>query len=632
MTLSEEKCTELESLSKEWISIDPNPSTRLDIENLLRDKDYDELDRKLSNRIKFGTAGLRSSMESGFSNMNDVTVLQASQGLVQFLIEKNGNLTKDLSIVVGYDHRYHSQRFAEITCSAALVKGLRVYYLGNVESLSDESNQYSGVSTEDYSDVDRKYVHTPLVPFSIDHFRASAGVMITASHNPGKDNGYKVYYSNGCQIIPPVDEEIADAIERNLKPWNDLDVYDIKGVFSKYRSNIQSVKEEITTSYLEALKNKLITQRSLNYKFVYTPMHGIGLEIFRKTLNLFTSEDSCFEAVQEQAHPDPSFPTVKFPNPEEKGALDLAMRLASQVNSELVLANDPDADRFSVAVWSKKLKCWKQLTGNQIGFLFALYIVEELLDEKDMRNTYLINSTVSSQILNRMAAYEGFNYAETLTGFKWIGNKAIDLKKKGFNVPFAYEEALGYMFDIINDKDGISAAVMWLQLYERWFAHKDDFEPLDKLAEGYAKYGWMEECNGYYKVPDSSTVQTIFEHSIRASFQGSPHPEKIGKHFQVVAWRDLTNGYDSTTKDHVPLLPTDKTSQMITAIVSSWDSPQEQVRFTCRGSGTEPKLKVYIEAISKESSKRAKLLAKLCWDTLEKEWFKPNVYDLEVVL
>jgi len=362
-------------------------------------------------------------------------------------------------------------------------------------------------------------------------------------------------------------------------------------------------------------------------------MHGVGMEIFNQIISLFETK-SKIKLVKEQMYPDPAFLTVKFPNPEEKGALDLSIRNANQLGHKLVVANDPDADRFSVAIKSHKTNEWVQLTGNEIGFLFAMYVIEELTPRNDLDNTYLINSTVSSQILASMAQHHGFKFIDTLTGFKWIGNKAIDLKKEGFNVPFGYEEAIGFMFDVVNDKDGISALVMWLQLYEAWFANKDNYDPIDKLNEGYKKYGWYKEANGYYKLNDLSMTQKIFDNTIRKSFEGKPYPETLGDSFSVDSWRDLTIGYDSSTSNHKPLLPVDSSSQMITAILKPQDafSDNELVRFTCRGSGTEPKLKIYIEGKSDISEDRASSLAKLCWNTLKTEWFKPEENDLQEVI
>lgn len=608
--------SKLDALVKDWLAVDVNPQSRQEILELQNSGDYAALHRKLSTRIAFGTAGLRSSMEAGFAHMNDVTILQASQGLVEYLLVNGGS-----SLVVGYDHRHHSQRFAEITASVALTRGFTVYYLGSVSNLSSELD--ARVSDDGQ---DRLYVHTPMVPFGIDTYHASGGVMVTASHNPAKDNGYKVYYGNGCQIIPPHDVGIADSIAQNLVPWLDKKVWDIAGNFEAGLASgkLKSVKRDLTKQYVDTVMSKLVSNPSVNFDFVYTPMHGVGLEIFERIAQKF---NITVDSVPQQSVPDPDFSTVRFPNPEEAGALDLAIEQAKRKNVKLVVANDPDADRFSVAVSHNGT--WRQLTGNEIGILFAVFIIEELTPAEELANTYLVNSTVSSQLLRSIAEIVGCKFTDTLTGFKWIGNKTIDLKNEGYLVPFGYEEAIGYMFDVVNDKDGISAAVMWLQLYEKWFT--GDIDPLDKLEQIYSKYGWFKECNGYYKLDDVAKTPQIFNETIRKSYgAGRDYPETIGE-FRVVEWRDLTVGYESTTPDNVPLLPVDATSQMITAVLKADDSTG-QVRFTCRGSGTEPKLKVYIEGKSDNSEQEAEDLAVRCWRTLREAWFQPEKNGLEEVV
>lgn len=617
MTIDKSK---IDALVQDWLDVDINSQSRLEISTLQKNGQYDILDRKLSNRIAFGTAGLRSSMESGFAHMNDVTILQASQGLVEYLAAHGGS-----SLVVGYDHRHNSQRFAEITASVALSKDFTVYYLGSVTNLSAELDPKASDNSQN-----KLFVHTPMVPFGIDNYHASGGVMVTASHNPAKDNGYKVYYGNGCQIIPPHDIGIADSITENLVPWLERNVWDIKGNFARGLDSgkLKPVNNDLTTRYVDIVASKLISNPTITFDFVYTPMHGVGLDIFEKMAKKF---NIAVDSVRQQSVPDPDFPTVRFPNPEEAGALDLAIEHAKSKNVKLVVANDPDADRFSVAVLTRDGN-WRQLTGNEIGILFAVYVIEELTLPEEIPKTYLVNSTVSSQLLRSIADIVGCKFTDTLTGFKWIGNKAIDLKNLGYFVPFGYEEAIGYMFNVVNDKDGISAAVMWLQLYEKWFT--GEVEPVDKLEQIYSKYGWFKECNGYYKLDDVAKTPKIFNETIRKSYgAGRDYPETIGE-FRVVEWRDLTIGYESTTADKVPVLPVDSTSQMITAVLKTLDGSDGdgQVRFTCRGSGTEPKLKVYIEGKSEESEKKAQELAVRCWRTLRDEWFQPEKNGLEEVV
>lgn len=543
-------------------------------------------------------------MQAGFSNMNDLTVLQASQGLATYVKENVTNASAR-GVVIGYDHRHNSRRFATLTALAFKHLKFEKVYL--------------------FSEL----VHTPLVPFSVMELNAACGVMITASHNPAQDNGYKVYWSNGCQIIPPLDSEIAKAIENNLKPWTwDTSVVeeDSETTLEMAMKYYKKVEEKLIGAHF---KEKIKDSESLksDLKFVYTAMHGVGNRSFMKIASLLGLSDYIIP-VEEQQTPDPDFPTVKFPNPEEKGALDLAEVLADKVGSSIVLANDPDADRFAVAVKSKEGN-WVQITGNQLGALFAYHVLKKYKSckeqsRKNPKGLALLNSTVSSQLMKSMAEIENFHYEDTLTGFKWIGNRAQDLVEEGYDVPFAYEEAIGYMFPVVFDKDGISAATIFLQMAVEW--HTKGITPLEELEEIYSKYGYFAEYNSYYIAKEPELITEIFN-KIRTkdavNAQGfKQEPAQIGPEFKVVSWRDLTIGYDSKTEDHKPILPVSSSSQMITVelVPINPHSSSEKIRFTARGSGTEPKLKVYIEAKS-DSETRSAELARRVWDLLATEWF-----------
>lgn len=530
-----------------------------------------------------------------------MTILQASQGLASYLLRS----FTEHSIVIGHDHRHNSLQFAQITATVFLLKGFKVYLLSAGAS---ESGEF------------RDLVPTPLVPFAVDKYGTNGGVMITASHNPSKDNGYKVYWGNGCQIIPPHDRGIAEEILQNLKPIDG--VYDSAAVVARGAASGKLVycKEQVVAGYVDHLKEKLVRQKLSSLNFIYTPMHGVGLQVFKKAFELIKSDGCDLVTVEQQQFPDPDFRTVKFPNPEEKGALDLSISKADGLGIGLVIANDPDADRFSAAVKDSKTGAWRQLTGNEIGFLFADYVIKRYSDE-ELRKVYLVNSTVSSQMIKAMSEKLGFYYEDTLTGFKWIGNKAIDLESQGFKVPFGFEEAIGYMFEGVHDKDGISAALVFLQMAQSW--ENSGTNAVEVLEQGFRQFGFFKEYNSYYLVPQLSLTETIFN-QIRGIAQ--PYPAEVGS-YTVDYWRDLTVGYQSDTAGHVPNLPTDASSQMITLGLQTRSAGNEYVRLTLRGSGTEPKLKVYIEAKA-ETEERAQFLAKDVWDVLRAEWFKPEVNGL----
>ncbi|KAG0671165.1 Phosphoglucomutase-3 [Maudiozyma exigua] len=601
-----------------WLAQDKNIETRDEIVNLCNDHNWEELHKRFDKRIVFGTAGLRSSMEAGFSRMNSLVVLQTSQGLATYLKKVNPN---NLTFVIGHDHRLHSEEFADVTTAIFLKAGFKVYSLNAKNEL----------------------VHTPMVPFSVDHLQAAAGVMITASHNPMMDNGYKVYYANGCQIIPPHDHNIAKAIDENLEPWsNDWDWENVMAQ-GKKNGKLVYIKGSMTKTYLESIEKSLLdvsllpqlSEMSGSPWFVYTPMHGVGQEIFESIVtNVFNlKEGADYICVPDQVVPDPTFPTVSFPNPEEKGALDLAIKLAENNGIRLVLANDPDADRFSIAVKDPRTGVWKQISGDEIGFLFATYEFQryQKFDDRFRKEHPLaiVNSTVSSQLIKRMSEVEGFLYNDTLTGFKWIGNRTRDLEKEGYYVPLGYEEAIGYMFpQMEHDKDGISALTVFLQAYTSWILDSNKY-PLDVLEDGFKKYGYFKQYNGYYKLPNQKLINEIFDY-IRNKYEpNGTYPRVIGGQLYVQVFRDLTTGFQSDTPDHKPLLPVDPSSQMITVIAKqNYESEKEVIRFTMRGSGTEPKLKVYIEACA-ESETKANYLTKATWELLKKEWFRPDVTGLK---
>ncbi len=495
--------------------------------------------------------------------MNCLTVVQTSQGLAGYLLEKD-SYSSSKGIVIGYDARHNSNRFAELAATVFLSKGFKVWW---------------------YEDL----VHTPMVPFGVSCLGAAAGIMVTASHNPAQDNGYKVYGSNGCQINSPEDAQIAAAILSNLEPttWQEqhespMRVAALRYVMSKY---LISLPKLISGDFPSKLKNTPL--------FVYTPLHGVGLAYVSAVLKKIGGDVS-MAVVEQQAEPNPDFPTVKYPNPEEKGALDLAMATADGKGIRLVLANDPDADRFAVA--EKLGSQWHQFTGDQIGILLAYYLLTK--EELDKGGQYfMVTTAVSSQMLSSVARKEGVNVnaVETLTGFKWLGNRALELIRGGGRVIFAYEEALGYMIpDVVLDKDGVAALIVFLSICSKWGS------PWAKLQELYEKYGYFETLNTYWRSPDFATTQEIFA---RVRSLGDTFPPVVGNR-NVVRWRDLTKAFDSGTDDHVPVLPSSENTQMITCWLSGTKADRG-VRFTIRASGTEPKIKSkdFVSTIQHNSAK-----------------------------
>ncbi|KAH9447322.1 hypothetical protein MJO28_015656 [Puccinia striiformis f. sp. tritici] len=582
----------IDSLVENWLQLDRNPTTRKEIEQLHQDKNYDALADRLCQRIKFGTAGLRAHMSAGFSRMNDVTVIQASQGLAAYLIKDIPKATQQ-GIVVGHDHRHNSERFARLAVTAFLRKGFKCYLLDGP-------------------------VATPMVPFGVKYVGAAAGVMVTASHNPAADNGYKLYYSNAVQIISPHDKGIAASIEQNLdideEAWSTEPTPGVCEELMIHRT------KEIQDAYFNAIaglvKHSRLENSKTALKFVYTPMHGVGYPFATKAcIEIAGFPDHAWLPVQAQKNPDPDFPTVKFPNPEEKGALDMAMSLGNEILEKdhdqkvMIIANDPDADRFCAAEWSGSQ--WTTFSGDQIGAVFACWTLENYKKSGNVSDIAMLSSTVSSHLVAQIARQEGFKFRETLTGFKNLGNAALNLEKEGYKVLFAYEEALGYMFQTgIFDKDGIAATIVWAELATELAGRGSSVA--DYLETIYQKYGYFATNNSYFVCKDPCAVKTKFqglrygeqsageivEQDSRSVMLGQLRFPRTLAGYPITRIRDLTIAYDDSYPPQcVPDLPS-SSDEMITFYFGGHGG---EVIATLRTSGTESwKLKYYVEGSAQD--------------------------------
>jgi phosphomannomutase len=426
---------EIKDLAQQWISWDPNPTTRQEIADLVTQNNTVELEKRLRTRIAFGTAGLRGPMAAGFSCMNDLTVRQASQGLCHYILEVAKD-AKERGIVVGYDGRHNSKKFAELTAATFIFQGVPVYLFETV-------------------------IPTPFVAFGVTNLGCQAGIVITASHNPAEDNGYKVYWDNGCQIVSPVDSGVTKAIANNLDLWP----IDWEGL---YASALLRKTTNVQADYMKSVE-KFCFHKSNNssdsVKITYTAMHGVGRKCVENIFEVFGLAP--FIPVLAQVDPNPDFPTVAFPNPEEgKGALKLSMETADANGSNVILANDPDADRLAAA--EKDGGSWHIFTGNELGIILGHWMFEQLVQNKkdvDRSKIAVLNTTVSSKALAAFAKAEGLYYEETLTGFKWLGTAIERLEKSGYTFLFAFEEAIGYMVRSVPlDKDGVSAAAVFAEM------------------------------------------------------------------------------------------------------------------------------------------------------------------------
>lgn len=536
---------EILDLAREWQRLDKDPVTYAEIRGLISRHAIDELRQRLLPRIAFGTAGLRARAEAGFARMNCLVVIQTSQGLAQYLLDTLPG-AEEKGVVIGFDGRRDSRRFAEVAAAAFAAKGFNIIWYASP-------------------------VHTPLVPFGVREYNAAAGVMITASHNPKEDNGYKVYGANGCHINDPEDKLIAQAILKNLEP------------ISWMVRPLKDHRMATAVKYFERVAG--LGPLTQGPKFVYTPMHGVGLEYIQGALQHITSgtqqsdSERGFEFVEEQAYPDPEFPTVRFPNPEEEGALDLAKQHADSLGIDLIISNDPDADRLAVA--QKFHSSWYQFTGDEVGVLLGYYMFQREQQAASPGDPLImLASAVSSQMLGAIGQEEGFVVEETLTGFKWLGNRALRIGPRAI---FAYEEALGYLVPSVGfDKDGVAAAMLLLHACQSWGSLP--YTVLDNL---YQMYGFFENTNTYWKSPSLALTKDTFNNILA-------RPERVStaiSSYVECRVRDLVHGTDTATENGEADLPSSAENLMITLWLTGDERLCEGVRCTIRASGTEPKLK-----------------------------------------
>ncbi|MDT4941640.1 MAG: phosphomannomutase [Pseudonocardiales bacterium] len=503
-----------------WIDDEVDPGAAAELQALLDAGAEAELCDRFAGPLTFGTAGLRGPLRAGPNGMNRTVVRRAAAGLAAWLA---GQGRTGEPVVVGYDARYGSTAFARDSAAIFAAAGFKALLMPRV-------------------------LPTPVLAFAVQHLGAAAGVMVTASHNPPQDNGYKVYAADGAQIVPPTDEQIEAAI-RAVPSARGIPLVD---------DGVTVLGEDIVTAYVEAVAG-LIGDGPRGLRIVHTAMHGVGTETVFAVLDRAGFADVL--PVPEQELPDPDFPTVAFPNPEEPGALDLALALARDRHADIVIANDPDADRCAVAVpLGRGGTKWRMLRGDELGVLLA-----DAMMSAGARGTYA-TTIVSSSMLGAMAERHGAAYAETLTGFKWISRAAADLV-------FGYEEALGYAVapDLVRDKDGISAALRVAELAAALKAAGSSLlQRLDELAADYGRYATDQVS---VRVDDLSIIDTTMRR-----LRADPPLTLLGAPI--------------TVEDLLP-----------DADVIRWRWPGGRV--VVRPSGTEPKLKAYLEVVEPSGSAAA---------------------------
>jgi phosphomannomutase len=550
-----------------WLREDPEEKTRVELQSILDAADRAALEDRFLAKLDFGTAGLRGVLGAGPNRMNRVVVLRTTAGLCKYLLANVADAASR-GVVIGFDGRRMSREFADDVASVCAGMGMRAHLFAEVAS-------------------------TPLTAFAVTHLKAAAGVMVTASHNPPEYNGYKVYWQNGAQIIPPQDVGIAAAIDA-IGPLTTVARPILKEARAK--SLVVEVSPEVEQQYyaaVTALQRKPGVGRELC--IAYTPLHGVGAKFTETALRRFGF--NAVHTVAEQREPDGHFPTVNFPNPEEKGAMDLVIALADKVHADLVLANDPDADRLAVATKTESGR-WQQLTGNEVGALFAYYLLVDAPDE-DPSNRMALTTIVSSPLLSTLAQSIGVHYEEVLTGFKWIANRAIDLlASDNKRFVFGFEEALGYTVStVVRDKDGVGAAAVFAEL-TAFYKTTHNRLLLEQLEQIYRHTGVY--VSGQHNVTMKGLEGTAQIRALMQWFRENPI-KQIGV-YNVDAISDLQAG-TRTAGDTVQSLSLPKSNVLAYALSGG-------SRITVRPSGTEPKIKYYFDVREPVASGEAVELAK----------------------
>ncbi|GAA2367768.1 phospho-sugar mutase [Dactylosporangium salmoneum] len=506
---STERDLALRTAAEAWIADDPDPASQDELRSVLGNPG--ELADRFAGPLQFGTAGLRGPLRAGPNGMNLAVVRGAAAGLVRWLAEQPG--AADRPLVIGYDARHGSHAFAVETARVATGAGRRALLMP-------------------------RPLPTPVLAYAVRRHGAAAGVMVTASHNPPQDNGYKVYLADGAQLVPPADAEIERAI-RGVGPLLDVPL----------GGDGEVLDEAIVGEYVDAALGVLDPEVPRELAVAYTPMHGVGRDVLVATLEA-AGYGSPF-VVAEQAEPDPDFPTVAFPNPEEPGAMDRLLALADREGADIAIANDPDADRCAVAF--RREGVWRQLRGDEVGVLLADHLMR-----RGVHGRYA-TTIVSSSLLSRMCEERGLPYGETLTGFKWIVRAGDDLV-------YGYEEALGYCVapEMVRDKDGITAALLVCELAA---GLRSELRTLgDRLDELALQYGVHATDQLSVRVEDLGEIAEAM-----ATIRARPPVELLDEPVRAIE--------DRLPEADVLILRAGTT------------------RVVVRPSGTEPKLKAYLEVV-----------------------------------
>lgn len=565
----------LATVAAAWADADPDTQTIDEVRALITKQDWKELEDRFGASLEFGTAGLRGTLGGGTNRMNRAVIRRTTAGLARYLKATVPDVVKR-GVVVGRDGRRMSLEFAQEAAQVLAAEGVPAHV-------------FKGLSP------------TPVTAFALSRLNAAAAVMVTASHNPPEYNGYKVYWGNGAQIVPPHDGGIAKAIDAvgSAKDVGLMSEADARG-----RGLWLDVPDTLEQEYLDAILALRPVKEAGDLSIVYTAMHGVGGHWVVAALKAagFTK----VTPVAQQQEPDGAFPTVRFPNPEEKGAMDLSLALAEQVKADVVLANDPDADRLAVMARDDAGQL-KMLSGNEFGVLLGHF----MLTQQAVTKPLVITTIVSSTQLKAIAAAKGARFEETLTGFKWIANRALELQPEGFRFVMGYEEAIGYTVgELVRDKDGVGSALVAADMAQ-WCK-----------ARGKTLFGYLEEVqreHGLFvgsqfnaTLPGTSGAAQI--RALMEAFRANPITS-VGK-----ANIEAALDYSAQTRvegEQITRLTLPKSN------VLAWELAGGH-RVTLRPSGTEPKIKVYFEwretMVAGEPMQTARARALTSLSTLERDF------------
>jgi phosphoglucomutase len=550
------------SRAKDYIAREKDAGFRSEVEKLLAAEDWKELEDRFYRNLEFGTGGLRGVIGGGYNRMNTLVVKSATQGLASYLLKTFPDKAAGLSAAIAYDSRHYSAEFAEASALIFAANGIKAYLFSSLRP-------------------------TPELSFAVRRLGCDTGIVVTASHNPAQYNGYKAYWNDGSQVIPPHDQGIIDEVNAVTA------INEISREEARSRGLMEIIDKEIDEPYQAMVRSRLfrpelIKAQAGGVKIVYTPLHGTGAKHVEAVLGSLGLRVS---TVPEQREGNGDFPTVSFPNPEEAAALELAIQLGIKERADVVMATDPDADRIGIAVPSGDRKApsggdFVLITGNQLGVLLGDYLFRSLRETGKMPpKPVMVNTIVTTGMQKRMAASYGVECVECLTGFKWIADvmRRCESDGRGYTVVYGTEESYGYLVeDEVRDKDGVSAAAMVAEMTLYWRSQGKSL--LDRLEELYRANGYWQELgiSKYFQGPEGPGIMKGIMEEYRR------HPPKTLGGIEVEKVRDIGESVWKYPGDPARQEPVDLPKSDVLQFYL-----KDGTVVSARPSGTEPKIKFY---------------------------------------